>query len=116
MNEVGTTEILSYNPQCTQPVGSVTEQEIDFATPQVQSNGTIYAPKWNHPKCGARFGFGGRLVSFQGKCLKVHSQVLHSKEKEVAAKVQELDAHLQQAMNSGTLSAFLDAKAHEEPN
>lgn len=34
----------------------------------------------------------------------------------MAAQVQELDAHLQQAMNSGSLPSFLDAKAHEEPN
>lgn len=31
---------------------------------------TTYAPKWLFPKCGARFGFGGKLISFQGKCLK----------------------------------------------
>jgi hypothetical protein len=31
---------------------------------------TSYAPKWLFPKCGARFGFGGKLIQFQGKCLK----------------------------------------------
>lgn len=85
MNEEGTTDILSYTPQCTQAVGSKIEQEVEFATPQVQSSGQTYAPKWYHPRCGARFGFGGKLVTFNGKCLKIHSQVTHQKERDVAA-------------------------------
>lgn len=34
-----------------------------------------YAPKWLYPKCGARFGFGNRLVTFgttTGGLLKIH--------------------------------------------
>lgn len=55
-------------------------------------------------------------MTFQGKCLKVHSQVTHQKELDVASQVQKLDAHLQQAMNQGSLPLLLDQKASEETN
>jgi hypothetical protein len=40
--------------------------------------------EWQFPRCGARFGFGGKLVSFNGKSLKVHSAVSTQKEKDLA--------------------------------
>jgi hypothetical protein len=41
----------------------------------VSAAGTSYAPKWLQPKCGARFGFGNKLVTFggpNGGLIKVH--------------------------------------------
>ena len=84
-------------------MGKTAETEVNFTSPQVQSDGQTYAPKWNHPKCGARFGFGGKLVTFNGQCLKIHTQVTHSKELGIASQVQDLDSNLTKAMSSGTL-------------
>lgn len=43
------------------------------------------------PKCGARFGFGGKLVTFNGKCLKVVKQIQHPIEQDVVKRVAEFD-------------------------
>lgn len=58
MDTEGNTSILSLQPE-----GLYTNPEKTFATPQ----NTTYAPQWQQPMCGARFGFGNRLVSFSNK-------------------------------------------------
>ena len=50
------------------------------------------------PKCGARFGFGGKLITFQGKCLKVVTQIRTPKEQEVAKNVNEFESEVTKAL------------------
>lgn len=58
----GDTSILSFSR--VQPADDQDSQDDTVKSP------TTYAPKWLFPKCGARFGFGGKLITFNGKCLK----------------------------------------------
>jgi hypothetical protein len=69
--------------------------EIEFVKPIMsQSSGKAYAPKWLHPKCGARFGFGGRLVTFQSNCIKLHTQVVAPSETAMTKLFQDFDKEL----------------------
>lgn len=65
MNDSGDLSILSFNPM--QPFADKKEDECVVADLLLQNtpNGPQpYAPKWLFPKSGARFGFGGKLVTF----------------------------------------------------
>lgn len=67
-NENGDTTILSYTQKAPKNEG------------QSQPT-TTYAPKWLFPKCGARFGFGGKLIQFKGKKLTQLAPVVPPEEK-----------------------------------
>ena len=95
----------AYQPSSEEPVFST-------FTPSAQT-GTRYTPKWLFPKCGARFGFGGKLVTFQGKCLKVVTQLRHSTEKDLARRVTELDQDITHASQNGTMAQLYDRAARE---
>lgn len=58
MDSEGHTSILSLQPEGL--FSNPQLQQTGFATPQT----TNYAPKWHQPRCGVRFGFGNRLVTF----------------------------------------------------
>ena len=95
MNNNGDTSILSFNPM--QPFENQKGQEpivaklLDVNTP----NGPQpYAPKWLFPKSGARFGFGGKLITFQGKCLKMHTSVVDPSESSMSKLVENFDKEL----------------------
>ena len=67
LDSQGNTDVLSFQPQSQQSVGQPRQAgaEESFAVPMPnQQTGIPYTPKWLKPKCGARFGFGGKLVSF----------------------------------------------------
>ena len=57
MDSEGSTAVLSLEPE-----GLYSNPERTFATP-LQPN---YPLRYNQPRCGARFGFGNRLVTFGG--------------------------------------------------
>jgi hypothetical protein len=59
MDQEGNTSILSLQPE-----GLLSDTQKVFATPQATTTAPAYAPKWLYPKCGARFGFGNKLVTF----------------------------------------------------
>jgi hypothetical protein len=59
-----------------------------------EKTGAPYAPKWLHPKGGVRFGFGGMLVTFHGKCLKVQRAISSQVENDLAARVVQFDKEL----------------------
>ena len=65
LDSEGNTDILSFTPQSQNEIGSAPPEEVTFASPQPsESTNAAFAPKWLFPKCGARFGFGGKLVTF----------------------------------------------------
>ena len=67
LDSQGNTDVLSFQPQSQQSVGQPRQAgaEESYAVPMPnQQTGIPYTPKWLKPKCGARFGFGGKLVSF----------------------------------------------------
>jgi hypothetical protein len=83
------------DPRSSQQVGEIAclEEELIFAKPEYSSQtDSPYVPKWkNIPRCGASFGFGGKLVTFHGKCLKMVTQIQHHTEKELVKNIQEFD-------------------------
>ena len=90
LDKDGNTDVLSFAPQSAEPVGKQVAQDVEpaFARPIPSAmTGAPYTPKWMQPKGGACWGFGGKLVTFQGKCLKVVSSIRQKKEQDVAAKV-----------------------------
>ena len=112
LDQEGNTDILSMSPQSEAPIGSTPEQEGNFNTvqPSMQT-GQAHAPKWLFPKCGARFGFGGKLVTFQGKCLKVVSNIQTQKEKSIVSLVETFDKEMQQATHYNDMDGFIERKA-----
>lgn len=69
MDSEGNTQIMSLEPE-----GLFTAPNRPFSTPVSESNQTPYAPKYLQPRCGARFGFGNKLVTFgssNGPLIKV---------------------------------------------
>ena len=59
MDTEGNAQILSFLPE-----GLFSSPNRPFATPIPSQQNTLYAPKYLHPRCGARFGFGNKLVTF----------------------------------------------------
>ena len=60
MTPEGNSSVLSFEPE-----GLYSNPGRKFATPNVQaSTNAPYVPQWVMPKCGARFGFGNKLVTF----------------------------------------------------
>lgn len=57
MDTEGNTAILSLQPE-----GLYSNPNRQFATPAAHAASS--APQWQMPRCGARFGFGNRLVTF----------------------------------------------------
>lgn len=97
--ETEKTSVLSFTPQQTQfDTDDEEETQPEPAIPEVsQSTGAPYAPKWLHPKSGVRFGFGGVMVAFNGKCIKITKAVSHETESFVANKVTQFDREITQA-------------------
>ena len=88
MDTEGNSSILSFHPE-----GLLTAPSRPFATPTPStSTNTLYAPKWLHPRCGARFGFGNKLVTFSGNLIKVHHRPVQP---QLAQRVQNLDEQLE---------------------
>lgn len=67
----GDTTILSYNRTILKDDSAGSYDQLN-----IQPKKSVYTPKWLLPKCGgAKFGFGGKLIHFQGKCLRAYTQV-----------------------------------------
>jgi len=63
MDAKGDTSILSF-----EPVGLFSNPGRAYSTPNISAiTNEPFMPKWVQPKCGARFGFGNKLVSFDQK-------------------------------------------------
>jgi hypothetical protein len=119
LDKEGNTDILSLHPQSTQQVGQPHQDAAEpaFAQPiPSQQTGASYTPRWLHPKCGARFGFGGKLVTFHGRCLKVVTQISTPKEQEVAKKVNDFDQEVTKASANGSMEAIYDTFARQALN
>ena len=73
MNEEGASSILSFEPE-----GLFSNPGRPYATPNISVHtNEPFMPKWVQPRCGARFGFGNKLVTFdqQSKGLvRVHQK------------------------------------------
>jgi hypothetical protein len=71
MNEEGSASVLSFEPE-----GLFANPNRPYATPNIcASTNEPYMPKWSQPRCGSRFGFGNKLVTFDqksGGLVKVH--------------------------------------------
>ena len=76
-----------------------------------QQTGIPYTPKWLKPRCGARFGFGGKLVSFQGNCLKVVTQIRDPTEKDLAKRITEFDHEVTKAIQNDNKGSLYDQAA-----
>jgi hypothetical protein len=86
--ETQRTSVLSFTPEAPMKVAAEEPAQPEPAVPEVsQTSGAPYAPKWLHPKSGVRFGFGGVMVSFSGKCIKVTKAVSHDTESFISEKV-----------------------------
>lgn len=60
MTSDGNSSILSFEPE-----GLYSNPGRPFVTPNIlQSTNEPYVPTWNKPRCGAAFGFGNKLVTF----------------------------------------------------
>lgn len=77
-NEAGDTQILSYTQKSS----------------GAEAQSSTYAPKWLFPKCGARFGFGGKLIQFKGKKLTQLSPVVPPEERQISTLVENFDKEL----------------------
>jgi len=71
MDQDGCSSVLSFEPE-----GLFTNPGRPYSTPNIStSTNEPYMPKWSQPRCGARFGFGNKLVTFDQKSqglVKVH--------------------------------------------
>ena len=75
MDIEGNSSILSFHPE-----GLLSNPNKPFNVPKQTEANPSYAPKWLHPRCGARFGFGNKLVTFSsttGGLLKVHHKKIN---------------------------------------
>jgi len=74
------------------------------------STNQAYAPQWAYPRCGVRFGFGNRLVSFGGGSLiKVHHKQVQPS---LAQRIYEFD----QALETVDIAQILDQKIAQAQN
>ena len=111
MNSKGDAALLSFDP-----VAPAADEEFALPIPSVQT-GKAYAPKWLFPKCGAQFGFGGKLVTHNSNCLKMYKQVQSPAESNMSKLLQDFDKELQQALQMGDLPTLMDRKSKQcNPN
>jgi protein transport protein SEC31 len=104
MDTEGNTSILSLQPE-----GLYTAPEKSFATPQHAS----YAPSWNQAKCGARFGFGNRIVTFGANGKPSLISINHVPvQPTLAQKVQAFD----QSLETLDIAQVLDQKIQSSEN
>jgi hypothetical protein len=104
MDTEGNTSILSLQPE-----GLYTAPEKSFATPQHAS----YAPSWNQAKCGARFGFGNRIVTFGANGKPSLISINHVPvQPSLAQKVQAFD----QSLETLDIAQVLDQKIQSSEN
>ena len=103
MDTEGNTGILSLQPE-----GLYSNSDKQFAVPQANNT---YAPKYYQPKCGARFGFGNRLVTFgaNGPVITVHQKPAQPN---LAQRIAQFD----QVLEQGGVNAVLDQKIAESQN
>lgn len=77
MNEEGDSSILSFEPE-----GLFSNPGRPYATPNISTQtNEPFMPKWVQPRCGARFGFGNKLVTFDQKSkglVRVHQKGTNS--------------------------------------
>ena len=73
MDDAGSSSIVSFEPE-----GLFSNPGRAFSTPNISaSTNEPYMPKWHQPKCGVRWGFGNKLVTFDQKSkglVRVHQQ------------------------------------------
>jgi protein transport protein SEC31 len=91
MSPEGTTSVLSFEPE-----GLYSNPERPYATPNIsQQSNAPYVPKWVQPRCGARFGFGNKLVTFDSQSqgiVRVHQK---GSNPGLVEKMQEFDKQLE---------------------
>jgi hypothetical protein len=91
MDEVGSSSVLSFEPE-----GLFNNPDRPYATPNISTQtNEPYMPKWSQPRCGARFGFGNKLITFDqksGGLVKVHHL---SSNPSLTQRVQEFDNQLE---------------------
>jgi hypothetical protein len=61
MDTDGSASILSIHPE-----GLAEDNKKTFASPIINPNSSAYVPNYLVPKCGVRFGFGNKLLTFGG--------------------------------------------------
>lgn len=92
MTNEGKSSILSFEPE-----GLLSNPGKTFATPNIlASTNEPYVPKWMQPRCGAAFGFGNKLVTFNHQrkgLLNVH-KASNETLTNLSRKVQEFDSQL----------------------
>jgi len=116
LTATGSTEILQMEPRTKQQIGenAIPDEELVYATPQYsEKTNSPYVPKWYKPRCGASFGFGGKLVTFHGKCLKVVTEIKHQTEKDLVQDIKQFDEDVERAVSQGSLDALIEQKAKE---
>lgn len=73
MDDEGATRVVSFEPE-----GLFSNPGREFATPNISSQtNEPYMPKWHQPKCGVRWGFGNKLVTFDQNSkglVRIHQQ------------------------------------------
>lgn len=73
MDDAGSSSVVSFEPE-----GLFSNPGRAFSTPNISaSTNEPYMPKWHQPKCGVRWGFGNKLVTFDQKSkglVRVHQQ------------------------------------------
>jgi len=63
MDDKGDTSIMSFEPE-----GLFSNPGRPYATPNISTHTNApFMPKWVQPRCGARFGFGNKLITFDQK-------------------------------------------------
>lgn len=92
MNEEGDFSVLSFEPE-----GLLSNPGKQYATPNIsQSTNAPYVPKWVQARCGARFGFGNKLVSFDSESKGVVRVHHTSTNNEIVDQFVEFENQLQQ--------------------
>ena len=110
MTSEGKSSILSFEPE-----GLLSNPNKTFATPNIlASTNEPYVPKWMQPRCGAAFGFGNKLVSFNHQrkgLLSVH-KASNETLTNLSRKVQEFDSQL----DSISMTQICDLKSKNSQN
>lgn len=109
MNDEGHSSVLSFEPE-----GLFSNPGRPFATPNIStSTNEPYVPKWIQPRCGARFGFGNKLVTFDQTSrglLRVHHRGTNQ---DLIQRVQEFDSQLE-SIPASTICEMKSKNAQNE--
>jgi hypothetical protein len=106
MDDDGNASILSLHAEGL-------DQGAPFSTPlkQNQSGLPRYTPKWLQPRCGARFGFGNKIVSFSAG-----SSVVNINHQSIAPSIGEKYSNFVQSIGSMDMEQFMNKKIQESTN